>query len=227
MKPYKILVADDEEQMLFLLTSFLKKEGYEVIAVNNGQDALSMFSSNSNSIDVVILDVMMPGLDGFSVCQSIRAISTVPIIMLTAKSSENDRINGIKIGADDYLVKPFSPKELVIRIEAIFRRINNFKQSDGIVKIKDMIIDTLGQEVLIDNEKLKLTRKEYRLLQFLAENRGKVFTRELLLDHVWGFDHLATLRTVDTHIKTLRLKLGAAGEYIKTIWGVGYKLEDE
>ncbi|MGE8203598.1 response regulator transcription factor [Heyndrickxia sp. NPDC080065] len=224
MKPYKILVADDEEQMLFLLSSFLEKEGYEVIAVTNGQEALDKFSSNS--IDVVILDVMMPGLDGFTVCQSIRSISNVPIIMLTAKSSENDRINGIKIGADDYLVKPFSPKELVIRIEAIFRRINNFKGPKGIIKIKEMMINTLGQEVMVKNEKVKLTRKEYRLLLFLTENKGKVFTREQLLDHVWGFDHLATLRTVDTHIKTLRLKLGESGDCIKTIWGVGYKLED-
>ncbi|GIN87164.1 DNA-binding response regulator [Heyndrickxia sporothermodurans] len=224
MKTYKILVADDEEQMLFLLSSFLTKEGYEVISVTNGQDALIEFSSNT--IDVVILDVMMPGLDGFSVCQSIRSISNVPIIMLTAKSSENDRINGIKIGADDYLVKPFSPKELVTRIEAIFRRINNFKDPVETLKVNDIMIDTLGQAVRVKNQKIKLTRKEYRLLLFLTENKGKVFTREQLLDHVWGFDNLATLRTVDTHIKTLRLKLGESGEYIKTIWGVGYKLED-
>lgn len=223
MKRYKILIADDEVQMLSLLSSFLNKEGFDIFTVKNGHEALKVFADNP--IDIVLLDIMMPGIDGFKVCQSIRSVSNVPIIMLTAKGSEKDRIYGIQIGADDYLVKPFSPKELVARIEAIFRRINNFTDSIDMIKLNDLIIDTNGQEVIVRNEYIKLTRKEYKLLLFLLEHKGKVFSREQLLDHVWGFDNIATLRTVDTHIKTLRLKLGVAAEYIKTIWGIGYKLE--
>lgn len=223
MKQYKILLADDEEQMLRLLTSYLEKEGFDVITTNNGEEALSVFSSCT--FDLVILDIMMPGVDGFTVCEMIRSISNVPIIMLTAKSNESDRIHGIKIGADDYLIKPFSPNELLVRIEAIFRRINNFNKSAHLIQLNELTINTQGQQVMINNEYIQLTRKEYGLLLFLAKQKGKVFSREQLLQQIWGFDNLATLRTIDTHIKTLRIKLGVAGNYIKTIWGVGYKLE--
>ncbi|WP_456278859.1 response regulator transcription factor [Bacillus sp. AK128] len=221
MKPYNILLADDEEQMLNLVTSYLEKEGHRVVKALNGKEALVKMTQE---IDLVVLDVMMPVLDGFSTCQEIRKHSNVPIIMLTAKGREMDKVQGLKIGADDYIVKPFSPKELVARIEALIRRSVGFKQ-EKLLQFNELVVDVEGHNVTVNQSEILLTRKEYLLLEFLLQSRGQVFSREQLLDHIWGYDSVGTIRTVDTHIKTLRLKLKEAGGYIKTVWGVGYKFD--
>jgi two-component system, OmpR family, response regulator ResD len=223
MNKYKILIADDEEQMLMLLSSYLEKEGYMIYTAHDGNGVLDLW--NKETFDLLILDIMMPGLDGFTVCKKIREVSKVPIIMLTAKGEELDRVNGLKIGADDYIVKPFSPKELVARVEALLRRSNDFKQEQNLIKLGELVIDIDGHKVEVAGKLVNLTRKEFSLLNFLISNKGQVFSREHLLDRIWGIESMGTLRTVDTHIKTLRIKLGNSGAYIQTVWGVGYKFE--
>ncbi len=222
MKPYHILIADDEEQMRSLVTSYLEKEGHYVVQASDGQEALDRMTDR---IDLVVLDVMMPVIDGFSACREIRKQSNVPIIMLTAKGGEADKVQGLRIGADDYIVKPFSPKELVARIEALLRRSSGFKQHTNSITINELSIDLDGHSISVKGANVTLTKKEFLLLEFLVKNKGQVFSRDQLLDHIWGFDSLGTARTVDTHIKTLRLKLNDAGSYIKTVWGVGYKFD--
>ncbi|WP_456272190.1 response regulator transcription factor [Bacillus sp. AK031] len=223
MNRYKILLADDEEQMLTLLQSYLEKEGYQTTSARDGKEALVQWEDGS--FDLVILDIMMPVMDGFSVCKKIRQESNVPIIMLTAKSEELDRVHGLKIGADDYIVKPFSPKELVARVEAILRRSHNFSQKQNLIETDGLIIDIEGHTVTVNGNQINLTRKEFNLLHFLVSHKGQVFSREHLLDSIWGMESTGTLRTVDTHIKTLRLKLKSCGIYIQTVWGVGYKFD--
>ncbi|WP_407271001.1 response regulator transcription factor [Radiobacillus sp. PE A8.2] len=223
MTKYKILIADDEEQMVALVGSYLDKEGYQTVVAYDGTEALSYWQRQP--FDLLILDIMMPKLDGFSVCKTVRESSNVPIIMLTAKSEELDRVHGLKIGADDYIVKPFSPKELIARVEALLRRSNNFRLPQQLLTVDNMVIDLEGHKVEVEGQTLNLTRKEFSLLQFFINHQGQVFSRDQLLDKIWGFDSTGTPRTVDTHIKTLRIKMGSAGAYIKTVWGVGYKFE--
>ncbi|TES57697.1 response regulator transcription factor [Halalkalibacterium halodurans] len=223
MNEYKILIADDEEQMLVLLSSYLEKDGYLTCTANDGNEVLELWKKGT--FDLVILDIMMPKLDGFTVCQKIREISNVPVIMLTAKGEEVNRINGLKMGADEYIVKPFSPKELVARVEALLRRSNNFKEKQNLYKLGELVVDLDGYKVEVAGKLVNLTRKEFSLLNFLISNKGQVFSREHLLDRIWGIESTGTLRTVDTHVKTLRIKLSTAGTYIQTVWGVGYKFE--
>jgi two-component system, OmpR family, response regulator ResD len=226
-RSFKILVADDEKDILELVSAYLIKEGYTVIRAEDGLEALYMLEKEK--VDLVILDVLMPHLDGYSTCERIRAVSNVPIMMLTAKSDERDRIHGIKIGADDYVVKPFSPKELIVRVEAMLRRTYGFnaKQSSELT-VGELTINLKARKVIIKGKIIDLTRKEYDLLLFFVKQKNQVFNREQLLDHVWGMEyHKSTLRTVDTHIKTLRYKLGDYGSLVKTVYGVGYCFEVE
>lgn len=218
----KILVVDDEKEMCDLVRAYLEKEGHYVDTIFNGEEAVIL--AKEKNYDIIILDVMMPGVDGFTVCQRIREFSTTPIIMLTARSDEHDRVMGLKIGADDYVLKPFSPKELVARVEALLRR-TAIIQSDtfqvGPIKVKKN-----ARQIFLYDDELSLARREYDLLLFLLEHKGQVFSRNQLYDTVWGNENdIGTLRTVDTHIKTLRYKLKSAGSQIKTVWGVGYKFE--
>lgn len=217
-----ILVVDDEFDMAHLISSYLVKENYKVSIATNGYDLLEQLKREQ--IDLIVLDIMMPEMDGFTACRKVRETSNVPIIMLTAKGEEIDRVHGLKIGADDYVVKPFSPKELVARIEALLRRTRRV-EDHSILYIGPMAMDQEGRTVKVEGETVVLTRKEYDLLLQLVIHKDKALTREQLLDLVWGIDYLSgTLRTVDTHIKTLRIKLGKAGQHITTVWGVGYKL---
>ncbi|MCM3761191.1 response regulator transcription factor [Alkalihalobacillus oceani] len=220
-----ILLVDDEEALLELVASYLKTE-YEVTCASSGDEALSLLARHE--IDLIVLDVMMPGMDGFTTCEKIRAFSSVPIVMLTARSSEEDKIKGLKIGADDYVVKPFSPRELMARIEAALRRSRAFSQPHEVLRRGPLLIDKHARELTLAGTAVTITRREYDLLVFLIEHEGQVFTREQLYDRIWGIDsEYGTLRTVDTHIKTLRLKLKSAGAMIKTVWGIGYKFEGQ
>ncbi|SDC77569.1 response regulator transcription factor [Shouchella lonarensis] len=219
-----VLVVDDERELRELVSLYLKKEAYHVLCAADGNHALQMLASSS--VDLVILDVMMDGLDGFSVCETIRKTHVLPVIMLTARSHEEDKIKALKLGADDYVVKPFSPKELLARVEAVLRRSYDVPRMADTIVAGELLIDRGGREVYIAGDVVRLTRREYELLLFLAEHRGQAFSREQLFRQVWDEcrDH-STLRTVDTHIKTLRLKLGEAGRFVQTVWGIGYKFE--
>ncbi|RIW29364.1 DNA-binding response regulator [Bacillus salacetis] len=221
-----ILAVDDEKDMIGLLTSYLKAHDYTVFSAGNGLEAINTLKKEK--IDLVLLDIMMPVMDGLEAAREIRTFSDVPIIILTAKGNEDDRVTGLKIGADDYVVKPFSPKELVARIEAALRRSKGYpigrqRQGDDIIRHEELSIDLKGYVVKVNDDPVNLTRKEFLLLSLLIQNKGQVFTREQLLDRVWGFESEGTARTVDTHIKTLRLKLKSAGVHVQTVWGVGYK----
>lgn len=229
MSQKKILIVDDEEHILELIKFNLEKNGFEVATLDNGEAAIGFLQANP--VDLVVLDLMLPGMDGLEVCKSIRRVDgleKLPIIMLTARSEETDRILGLELGADDYLTKPFSVRELIARIKAVLRRSED-KQAikSKILKIKDIILDTEKHEVSINGELIDLTLKEFELLKILIENRGKVLTRNLLLDEVWGYDYFGETRTVDVHIRHLRKKIGddESGEYIETIRGVGYKMK--
>lgn len=219
-----ILIVDDEQEMISLLTSYLTKEGYKTTAAFDGLEAVE--AAHNQELDLILLDIMMPRMDGISALKEIRKLSNVPIIMLTAKGDELDRVAGLKSGADDYVVKPFSPEELVARVEASLRRSNGLKQDTReVLTQNELYVDLNGHIVQVHSEDVTLTRKEFQLLTLLIQNKGRVFPREHLLDHIWGFESQGTIRTVDTHIKTLRLKLQSAGSYIKTVWGVGYKFD--
>lgn len=218
-----VLVVDDEVEMARLICTYLEKENYRTTVVHDGDEMIQML--RQQEVDVVVLDVMMPYMDGFTACAHVRQFSQVPIIMLTAKGDESDRVNGLKIGADDYIVKPFSPRELIARIEALLRR-THYMNGSGEIIFDPLRIDPDGRTVKVNGHPINLTRKEFDLLLLLAQNKEKVFTREQLHERIWGMDFAkSTLRTVDTHIKTLRLKLGPASAYISTVWGVGYKFE--
>lgn len=220
----KVLIIEDEEKMRELMKIAFKKENFESLEAVDGKQGLSMFKSNP--VDIVVLDVMLPEIDGWTVCREIRRSSNIPIILLTARGEEFDKLFGFELGADDYIVKPFSPKELVARIKALLRRADN-RNNDATHNLQfgEITINRLSREVTIDGELINLTNKEYELLYFLATNPKIVFNREQLLLKVWGYEQYGDPRTVDTHIKKLREKLGDYSNYINTIWGVGYKLE--
>lgn len=220
----KVLIIEDEEKMRELMKIAFKKENFETYEAVDGKQGLSMFKDNE--VDIVVLDVMLPEIDGWTVCREIRRSSNVPIILLTARGEEFDKLFGFELGADDYIVKPFSPKELVARIKALLRRADN-RNSDSVhnLQIGEIMINRLSREVIIEDQLINLTNKEYELLYFLATNPKIVFNREQLLLKVWGYEQYGDPRTVDTHIKKLREKLGDYSNYITTIWGVGYKLE--
>lgn len=222
MDKVKILIADDEPRMRKLLSDFLKKEGYSVYEADDGKQAIEIFYSERD-FDLVVLDVMMPFLDGWAVCREIRASSKVPIVMLTARSEEADELFGFELGADEYITKPFSPMILVARVQALLRR--SGKEGKSAKSYDGFIIDEEGHVVYIDGDAVDLSPKEFELLVYLAENEGIALSREQILNFVWNYDYFGDERTVDTHIKKLRLKLGNKGEYIQTIRGLGYKFE--
>lgn len=222
MDAIKILVVDDEARMRKLVKDFLVKDGFEVLEAANGEEAVDIFFEEKN-IELIILDVMMPKLDGWGVCREIRQYSKVPIIMLTAKSAENDELLGFELGVDEYISKPFSPKILVARVEAILRRTNAL--DDQSIEVGGIKIDKSAHEVYVDGKKLELSFKEFELLTYFVENKGIALSREKILNNVWNYDYYGDARTIDTHVKKLRSKMGSKGDCIKTIWGMGYKFE--
>lgn len=223
MNECKVLVVDDESRMRKLVKDYLVKKDFEVLEASDGEQAIEVFFADKN-IDLVILDVMMPKMDGWEVCKEIRQYSKVPIIMLTAKSDERDELLGFELGVDEYISKPFSPKILVARVEAILRRsgnaVGNEKLSAGGIEL-----DVQAHEVRLDGELIELSYKEFELLHYFIINQGVALSREKILNNVWNYDYFGDARTIDTHVKKLRSKLGSKGEYIKTIWGMGYKFE--
>ena len=224
MERLKIMVVDDESRMRKLVRDFLVKQDFDVIEAEDGEDALNKFYAQKD-IALIILDVMMPKINGWEVCREIRENSKVPIIMLTAKGEESDELQGFGMGADEYISKPFSPKILVARVEAILRRTS--KKDEEILEVGGIKIDRLGHQVLVDEKEVELSYKEFELLTYFIENKGIALSREEILNHVWNYDYFGDARTIDTHVKKLRSKLGQKGEYIKTIWGMGYKFEVE
>lgn len=225
MEQLKILVVDDESRMRKLVRDFLRKKGYEVIEAADGEEALDIFFEDKN-INLIICDVMMPKIDGFEVVKEIRQYSKVPIIMLTAKGEENDELNGFDLGVDEYISKPFSPKILVARVEAILRRSGN-TLPDDVISVGGIELDIAAHVVKIDGEPVTLSFKEFELLNYFVLNQGVALSREKILNNVWNYDYFGDARTIDTHVKKLRSKLGEKGQYIKTIWGMGYKFEAE
>lgn len=222
MDQIKILVVDDESRMRKLVHDFLAKQGYVVLEAENGEEAVDIFFSEKN-IALIILDVMMPKMDGWQVCREIRQYSQVPIIMLTAKSDERDELMGFTLGVDEYISKPFSPKILVARVEAILRRVNaNVEES---VEIGGICLNRAAHSVKIDGQAIDLSVKEFELLEYFITNQGVALSREKILNNVWNYDYFGDARTIDTHVKKLRSKMGEKGDYIKTIWGLGYKFE--
>lgn len=222
MEQLKILVVDDETRMRKLVSDFLKKNGYQVIEAADGSEALDIFFEQQD-IALIILDVMMPKMDGWQVCKELRSYSKVPIIMLTAKSEERDELLGFELGVDEYITKPFSPKILVARVEAILRRVGA-GASDDILEAGGIVVDRAAHSVMIDGEPVDLSYKEFELLVFFMENIGMALSREKILNSVWNYDYYGDARTIDTHVKKLRSKMGPKGDLIKTIWGLGYKL---
>lgn len=224
MERLKILVVDDESRMRKLIKDFLTRSGYEVLEAGDGEQAVDLFMEHKD-IALLILDVMMPKMDGWEVCREIRKNSSVPIIMLTAKSSEADELKGFELGVDEYISKPFSPKILVARVEAVLRRTSAVSAEEVIVA-GCIEIDQSAHEVKIDGNPVELSYKEFELLTYFAKNQGIALSREKILNNVWNYDYFGDARTIDTHVKKLRSKLGDRGsEYIKTIWGMGYKFE--
>lgn len=223
MDSLKILVVDDESRMRKLVRDFLVKSNYTVIEAEDGAQALDLFFEQ-NDIALIILDVMMPKMDGWQVCKEIREYSKVPIIMLTAKADERDELQGFELGVDEYISKPFSPKILVARVEAILRRTNQASKED-ILEVGGIRIDKAAHSVTVDGEPVELSYKEFELLTYFLENKGIALSREKILNSVWNYDYFGDARTIDTHVKKLRAKIGEKGEYIKTIWGMGYKFE--
>ena len=225
MDALKILVVDDESRMRKLVNDFLTKKGFSVIDAANGEEAIDLFFSDKD-IALVILDVMMPKMDGWEVCREIRAQSKVPIIMLTARSDERDELLGFELGVDEYISKPFSPKILVARVEAILRRTNALG-SDDTLSAGAIEVNRSAHEVHIDGKPVELSFKEFELLCYFMENQGIALSREKILNSVWNYDYFGDARTIDTHVKKLRSKMGEHGDYIRTIWGMGYKFEPQ
>lgn len=225
MEDVKILVVDDEKRIVELVKLYLEKEGFTVHEAYDGQKALELVSETE--YDLIILDLMLPVMDGWSVCREIRKKYDIPIIMLTARGEEFERVLGFELGADDYVVKPFSPRELTARVKALLRRTGVTQDVDEVLKFPELEIDPKSRTVKVKGKEVSLTPKEFDLLYYLAKNQDRVFTRENLLEKVWGYDFFGNLRTVDTHIKQLREKLGRSkvASYITTVWGVGYKFE--
>ena len=225
MEKIKILVVDDESRMRKLIKDFLEREGYEILEAGDGMQALDVFYGNKD-VSLIILDVMMPRMDGFEVCKEVRRISTVPIMMLTARSEERDELKGFELGVDEYISKPFSPKILVARVNALLKRVKGVG-ADDVIEVGGIAVDKAAHMVKVDGEQVELSVKEFELLVYFLENQKMALTREKILNHVWDYDYYGDARTIDTHVKKLRSKLGEKGNYIKTIWGMGYKFEVE
>jgi len=225
MTEIRVLMVDDEKRMVELVKLYLEKEGYVVDEAYDGQQALDMI--NKTKYNLIILDLMLPVVDGWTVCKEIRKKYDIPVIMLTARGEEFDKVLGFELGADDYVVKPFSPRELTARVKALLRRLGPSEEQEGTLEFPELVIEPESRMVKVNGKDVDLTPKEFDLLYFLAKNKDKVFTREKLLEEVWGYDFFGSLRTVDTHVKQLREKLGRskAASYINTVWGVGYKFE--
>ena len=225
MDKLKILVVDDESRMRKLVKDFLTRSGYTVVEAADGMEAMDIFYEQ-NDIALIILDVMMPKMDGWQVCREVRMHSKVPIIMLTARGEERDELQGFELGVDEYISKPFSPKILVARVEAILRRTQGNGNTDEI-SAGGIVVDKAAHTVMSDGSPVDLSFKEFELLTYFIENQGIALSREKILNNVWNYDYFGDARTIDTHVKKLRSKLGDKGEYIKTIWGMGYKFEVE
>lgn len=224
MDRLKVLVVDDEERMRKLISDFLKIKGYETVEAGDGEEAIDVFFAD-REIALIILDVMMPKMDGWEVLKTVREHSKVPVIMLTARTEETDELKGFEYGADEYISKPFSPKILVARVEAILRR--SGVNQDEVVRVGGIEVDKSAHSVKIDGKEIELSFKEYELLLYFIENKGIALSREKILNNVWNYDYFGDARTIDTHVKKLRAKMGAKGDYIKTVWGMGYKFEVE
>lgn len=222
MDKLKILVVDDEVRMRKLVRDFLVKDNFDVVEAGDGEEALNMFYADKE-IDLIILDVMMPKMDGWQVCREIRQYSKVPIIMLTARADEKDELKGFELGVDEYISKPFSPKILMARVDAVLRR--SGAGADDILETSGIRLDKAAHQVTVDGQDVELSFKEFELLTYFIENKGLALSREKILNAVWNYDYYGDARTIDTHVKKLRSKLGDKGELIKTIWGMGYKFE--
>ena len=220
----RILVVDDESRMRKLVRDFLVRKEFEVLGAGDGEAAVDLFFQEKD-IDLIILDVMMPKMDGWEVCRTIRKHSQVPIIMLTAKGEERDELRGFELGADEYISKPFSPKILVARVEAILRRSGSLNAD--VLSLGGIQLDKTAHQVSVDGQEVELSFKEFELLEYFMENQGIALSREKILNNVWNYDYFGEARTIDTHVKKLRSKMGTKGDYIKTIWGMGYKFEVE
>ena len=223
MEKIKILVVDDESRMRKLVKDFLGREGYQVLEAGDGLEAMEAFYAEKD-IALIILDVMMPKMDGWEVCREIRKNSKVPIIMLTARGDERDELLGFELGVDEYISKPFSPKILVARVEAILRRTGQ-SNPDEVLSAGGIVIDKAAHQATVDGKPMDLSFKEFELLTYFLENEGIALSREKILNSVWNYDYFGDARTIDTHVKKLRSKMGDKGEYIKTVWGMGYKFE--
>jgi len=220
----KVLVADDEYHIRDIIKRYLTFEGYEFLEASNGQEAVDIF--RRESCDLIVMDVMMPGIDGITALRMIRETSAVPVILLTAKGEEYDKVFGFDLGADDYVVKPFSPKELMARIRAVLKRAGGTEEKPQVYTYRGLRIDPVSYEASIDGRKLNLTPKEFELLNHFVNHKGVVLTREGLLNELWGYDFYGDSRTVDTHVKMLRNSLGEYRSLIKTVWGVGYRYDE-
>ncbi len=225
MEKMKILVVDDESRIRKLIRDFLEREGYQILEAADGMEAVDIFYEQKD-IAMVILDVMMPRMDGWDVCKEIRSIATTPIMMLTARSEERDELKGFELGVDEYIAKPFSPKILVARVNALLKRTTGIC-ADSILEAGGIEIDRTAHIVKIDGAEVDLSVKEFELLVYFIENQKIALTREKILNHVWDYDYFGDARTIDTHVKKLRSKMGEKGNYIKTVWGMGYKFEVE
>ena len=217
-----ILIVDDEQRMRTLVKDFLTKQDFTVWEAADGEEAVDLFFEKKD-IDLVILDVMMPKMDGWETCREIRQYSQVPIIMLTARGSENDELRGFDLGVDEYIAKPFSPKILVARVQALLRRTNSMSEEN--LEYGGIVLNRSAHEVRIDGKRIDLSFKEFELLTYFMENKDIALSRERILNHVWDYDYFGDARTIDTHVKKLRSKMGDKGKFIKTIWGMGYKFE--
>ncbi|MBQ6441558.1 MAG: response regulator transcription factor [Lachnospiraceae bacterium] len=224
MERTKILIVDDESWMRKLLRDFLVRKSFTVLEAGDGEEALEVFYREKD-LSLIILDVMMPKLNGFEVLKEIRETSKIPVIMVTAKGDESDELQGFDLGVDEYIAKPFSPKILVARVEAILRRTSPEGEEDKVLTAGDITLDRLAHQVTIDGRSIDLSYKEFELLAYFMENNGIALSREKILTSVWNYDYFGDARTIDTHVKKLRSKLGPQGDYIKTIWGMGYKFE--
>lgn len=225
MDSLKVLMVDDESRMRKLVSDFLTRKGYQVVEAGDGEEAIDKFYEDKN-ISLVILDVMMPKMNGWDTCRQIRKNSNVPIIMLTAKSDEASELNGFYCGADEYISKPFSPKILTARVDALIRRSYSIDSSE-MIDVGGIVINKAAHIVKINDEEIELSFKEFELLTYFVDNKGIALSREKILNNVWNYDYFGDARTIDTHVKKLRKKLGDKGDYIKTIWGMGYKFEVE
>ena len=218
----KVLVVDDEPRMRKLVRDYLTKDGYPVVEAGDGEEALNLFLQ-SKDINLIIMDVMMPKMDGYEAAEEIRKVSKVPIILLTAKSEEKDELRGFSIGVDEYVTKPFSPRVLMARVAALLRR--TVQEEETVISVGGIVLDTSAHSVTVDGKAVELSFKEFELLNYFLENQGVALSREKILNSVWNYDYFGDARTIDTHVKKLRAKLGTKGEYIKTIWALGYKFE--